>query len=70
MKSFLEIARSEWAATRDALLDAFVLNTAETYYSKWFMCSTVANGAELEMEEWVNEANQHVANGAELEMEE
>ena len=37
MKSLLEMTRSEWAATRDALLDAFVLNTAETYYSKWFI---------------------------------
>ena len=46
MKSLLEITRSEWAATRDALLDVFVLNTAETYYSKGFIDSVfkITNG--------------------------
>ena len=37
MKSLIEVAFLEWAAARDAFLDAYVLNTANTDYPQWFV---------------------------------
>ena len=36
-KTLLETALLEWRAARDALLDAYIFNTANTYYPKWFV---------------------------------